>query len=72
MSKLGSANLGRPVEASKWTKAREGERVDYAHAQPSRMSWKTAGTYNGAELQHRSTGQRIPSVILGARVYPGA
>lgn len=72
MSKEGSANLGRPVAASTWTAKRQAERVDYAHAQPSRTNWKTAGTYTGAELQHRSTGQRIPSIILGARVYPGA
>lgn len=73
-TKKNSAALVRPVESSQWAKTREAERVRYdaSTAQPSRLSWKTAGTYTGAELQHRSSGQRIPSVIAGRRVYPGA
>lgn len=63
------AALVRPVEADQLA---QGLRYDTSTAQPSRLSWKTAGTYTGSELQHRSSGQLIPRVIAGGRFFPGA
>ena len=49
---------------------REAERVSYggAVATPPRMDWKAGGTYTCPELQHRSRGAVIHSIVLGKRV----
>lgn len=39
-----------------------------AVATPPRMSWKETCTYTCPELQHRSRGQSIHSIVLGKRV----
>lgn len=66
-----SAALRRPA-APTWAQLREAERVRYAQAQPSRLSWKTAGTYDGAELQHRSSDNRMRMPGLGVGAAGGA
>ena len=39
-----------------------------AVATPPRMDWKAGGTYTCPELQHRSRGQSVHSIVLGKRV----
>lgn len=57
MTKPKAANaLAHPIEPGKWAEIREAERVSYGMAQPIRTNWKSAPTYAGAELQHRSAG----------------
>jgi hypothetical protein len=53
-----SAALVRPVQAERL-------RHDTSTAQPSRLSWKTAGTYTGGELQHRSSDSRMRMPGMG-------
>lgn len=57
MTKPKAANaLAHPIEPAKWAGIREAERISYDVAQPIRTNWKSAPTYSGAELQHRSAG----------------
>ena len=62
--------LAHPVDPNRWASIRQAERVNYsgAVATPPRMSWKETGTYTCPELQHRSRGQSIHSIVLGKRV----
>ena len=63
-----TAGLAHPVAPSRWAQIKQAERVDYDTAQPISMSWKTGGTYACPELQHRSRGQSVQSIVLGKRV----
>lgn len=62
--------LAHPVEPSKWARIREAERVSYggAVATPQRMDWRGGDPYKCPELQHRSRGQSVHSIVLGKRV----
>lgn len=62
--------LAHPVEPSKWARIREAERVTYAGAvaAPQRIDWRTGDPYKCPELQHRSRGQSVQSIVLGKRV----
>ena len=66
--------LAHPVAPSKWASIRQAERVTYggAVATPQRMDWRGSDPYKCPELQHRSRGQNIPSIVLGKRVTKGA
>lgn len=66
--KANGAGLSQPVAPQRWAQIRQGERVDYATAQPMRMSWKASAPYTCPELRHRSTGNQPPSLVLGKRV----
>ena len=70
MTRRRETALAHPVPPSKWASIREAERVSYggAVATPQRMSWKGADTYKCPELQHRSRGQSVHSIVLGKRV----
>ena len=63
-----AAGLAHPVAPSRWAQIRQAERVDYSTAQPCSMSWKTAQAYTCPELQHRSTANQPPSLVMGKRV----
>lgn len=65
--------LAHPVEPSKWARIREAERVSYASqvATPVRMDWRAGAAYGCPELQHRSRGQAVHSIVLGKRVSRG-
>ena len=63
-----AAGLAHPVAPSRWAQIRQAERVDYSTAQPISMSWKTGKPYTCPELQHRSRGQSVHSIVLGKRV----
>ena len=65
--------LAHPVDPNKWARIRQAERVSYggAVATPPRANWKAGGTYTCPELQHRSRGQSVHSIVLGKRVTQG-
>ena len=65
--------LAHPVDPNKWARIRQAERVTYggAVATPPRANWKAGGTYTCPELQHRSRGQSVHSIVLGKRVETG-
>lgn len=62
--------LAHPVEPSKWARIRQAERVNYAGAvaAPQRSDWRTGDPYKCPELQHRSRGAVVHSILLGKRV----
>lgn len=62
--------LAHPVAPSKWASIRQAERVSYggAVATPQRMDWRGGDPYKCPELQHRSRGQSVHSIVLGKRV----
>ena len=70
MTRRRETALAHPVPPSKWASIREAERVSYsgAVATPPRMDWKAGGTYTCHELQHRSRGAVVHSIVLGKRV----
>ena len=77
MTRRKETALAHPVAPSKWASIREAERVSYggAVATPPRANWKAGGTnwkaggtYSCPELQHRSRGQSVHSIVLGKRV----
>ena len=74
MTKRKDTALAHPVAPSKWASIRQAERVSYdgAVATPQRMDWRGGDPYKCPELQHRSRGQNIPSIVLGKRVTKGA
>jgi hypothetical protein len=65
--------LAHPVEPSKWARIRQAERVTYAGtvAAPQRSDWRTGDPYKCPELQHRSRGAVVHSILLGKRVSKG-
>ncbi len=65
--------LAHPVEPSKWARIREAERVSYAGetAAPQRIDWRAGDPYKCPELQHRSRGAVVHSILLGKRVSKG-
>lgn len=69
MANKNTAQLARPVQADKWAKVKEAERVSYAMARPVQLSWKDSAPYTCPELQHRSQRDNHPSVIAGKPVY---
>ena len=73
MTRRKETALAHPVAPSKWASIREAERVSYggAVATPPRLDWKAGGTYSCPELQHRSRGQSVHSIVLGKRVEAG-
>lgn len=73
MTKRKDTALAHPVEPGKWARIREAERVSYTAqvATPMRMDWRTGPAYRCPELQHRSRGQAVTSVVLGKRVSRG-
>ena len=70
MTKRKDTALAHPVDPSKWARIREAERVTYAGAvaAPQRIDWRTDDPYKCPELQHRSRGAVIHSIVLGKRV----
>ena len=70
MTRRKETALAHPVAPSKWASIREAERVSYggAVATPPRANWKAGGTYTCPELQHRSRGKSVHSIVLGKRV----
>lgn len=70
MTKHKDTALAHPVEPSKWARIREAERVSYGGqvAAPLRMDWRAGAPYSCPELQHRSRGQAVHSIVLGKRV----
>ena len=70
MTKRKDTALAHPVDPSKWARIREAERVSYggAVATPQRMDWRGGDPYKCPELQHRSRGQSVHSIVLGKRV----
>ena len=70
MTRRKETALAHPVAPSKWASIREAERVSYsgAVATPPRMDWRGGDPYKCPELQHRSRGQSVHSIVLGKRV----
>lgn len=70
MAKRKDTALAHPVDPNKWARIRQAERVSYggAVAKPQRMDWKAGDPYTCPELQHRSRGQSVHSIVLGQRV----
>lgn len=70
MTKRKDTALAHPVAPSKWASIRQAERVSYggAVATPQRMDWRGGDPYKCPELQHRSRGQSVHSIVLGKRV----
>ena len=73
MTRRKETALAHPVAPSKWASIREAERVSYggAVATPQRMDWRGGDPYKCPELQHRSRGQSVHSIVLGKRVEAG-
>lgn len=63
-----TAALARPVTPARWTQIKQSERMSYGTAQPLHMSWKSSEHYTCPELNHRSTKNQPPSLVLGQRV----
>ena len=65
--------LAHPVDPNKWARIRQAERVSYAGAvaAPQRIDWRTGDPYKCPELQHRSRGAVVHSILLGKRVSKG-
>ncbi len=70
MTRRKETALAHPVAPSKWASIRQAERVSYggAVATPQRMDWRGGDPYKCPELQHRSRGQSVHSIVLGKRV----
>ncbi len=70
MTRRKETALAHPVAPSKWASIREAERVSYggAVATPPRMDSRTGDPYKCPELQHRSRGAVVHSIVLGKRV----
>ena len=70
MTRRKETALAHPVPPSKWASIREAERVSYggAVATPPRMDWRGSDPYKCPELQHRSRGAVVHSIVLGKRV----
>ena len=70
MTRRKETALAHPVAPSKWASIREAERGSYggAVATPPRMDWRGSDPYKCPELQHRSRGAVIHSIVLGKRV----
>ena len=70
MTKRKDTALAHPVDPNKWARIREAERVSYggAVATPQRMDWRGGDPYKCPELQHRSRGKNVHSIVLGKRV----
>lgn len=70
MTRRKETALAHPVAPGKWASIRQAERVNYgtAVATPPRANWKAGGTYACPELQHRSRGQTVHSIVLGKRL----
>ena len=73
MTRRKETALAHPVAPSKWASIRQAERVSYggAVATPQRMDWRGGDPYKCPELQHRSRGQSVHSIVLGKRVEAG-
>ena len=73
MTRRKETALAHPVAPSKWASIRQAERVNYsgAVATPPRMDWRTGDPYKCPELQHRSRGAVVHSIVLGKRVEAG-
>ena len=70
MTRRKETALAHPVAPSKWASIREAERVSYGGetAAPQRIDWRAGDPYKCPELQHRSRGQSVHSIVLGKRV----
>ena len=70
MTRRKETALAHPVAPSKWASIRQAERVSYggAVATHQRMDWRGGDPYKCPELQHRSRGQSVHSIVLGKRV----
>ena len=70
MTRRKETGLAHPVAPSKWASIREAGRVSYggAVATPPRMDWRGSDPYKCPELQHRSRGAVVNSIVLGKRV----
>lgn len=69
MAQRKAGALAHPVEAGKWARIRETERVNYSGDLATHpRNWKEGAPYSCPELQHRSRGQSTTSILLGKRV----
>lgn len=69
MAQRNAGALAHPVEADKWARIREAERVNYSGGLATHpRNWKEGAPYSCPELQHRSRGQSSTSILLGKRV----
>jgi hypothetical protein len=69
MAQRNANALAHTVDADKWARIREAERVNYSGgAGAHTRNWKEGATYACPELQHRSRGKNTTSIVLGKRV----
>lgn len=69
MAKQNAGALAHPVDADKWARIREAERVNYSSGMTAHpRNWKEGAPYTCPELHHRSSGQSVNSIVLGKRV----
>lgn len=70
MTKRKDTALRHPVEPNKWTRIRQAARVACAGvaAAPQLIDWRAGDPYKCPELQHRSRGAVVHSILLGKRV----